>query len=233
MSGEFAGIDLLDVMDEAVNYNRFLLDEIVRFADGCQNVLDFGAGNGRFAAALRQMGYNVYAVEPDRRLRERLRELGIPAYERMEELPIAEFDYAFSLNVLEHVNDDVGVLKQLHQRLRPGGKLLIYVPAFAVLFSSNDARVGHVRRYSKGSLLPLIRAARFEIEAASYVDSLGFIAALVYRFLGDPSGNLTPRAVRAYDRWLFPLSLQLDKITGTAFGKNLLVRATKPSTAKQ
>jgi len=233
VSGEFQAVDLIDVMDEAANYNQFLLNEIIRFGGDCRSIIDFGAGNGRFSAALKNLGYDVHAVEPDWRLRERLQRDDVPAYERLQDLGLRQFDYVYSLNVLEHIDDDRAVLDEIYEHLRPGGKLLIYVPAFNVLYSSNDTRVGHVRRYSKHALLSLIRAAGFDISAAAYVDSLGFLVALSFRLIGNRSGNISARAVRVYDSILFPVSRALDRIFGVAIGKNLLVHAVRPGPANE
>jgi hypothetical protein len=73
-----------------------------------------------------------------------------------------------------------------------------------------------------------MRDAGFVIENAKYVDSLGFFAALGYRFFGNADGGLDLRAVRLYDRVVFPLSRALDRFTWRLFGKNLLVDAFKP-----
>ena len=120
------------------------------------------------------------------------------------------------------------MLPALRPRLAPGGRLLIYVPAFNLLYSANDERVGHVRRYRRAGLVELVRNAGFQVERASYVDSLGFFAALAYRFVGDPEGGLSVTSVRLYDSLLFPPSRLLDRVVGRWFGKNLLLTAVRP-----
>ena len=65
----FEAPDLIEVMEEAVRYNRFLIETLARWAEGTHRLLDFGAGNGRFCAALQQRDYATYAVEPDAELR--------------------------------------------------------------------------------------------------------------------------------------------------------------------
>ena len=80
-------------------------------------------------------------------------------------------------------------------------------------------------------LVQIVRQAGLQVEAARYADSLGFLAALVYRFAGDDSGVISPRSVRVYDRFLFPLSRRVDHLTLGSFGKNVLVVASKPEPA--
>jgi SAM-dependent methyltransferase len=219
--------DLLEVMEEAVRYNRFLVRLLVAWSEGTRRVLDFGAGNGHFVRALRAAGRCVHAVEPDAALRAGIERDGIPAHAGLDALGGQRFDAIYSLNVLEHIPDDRAALAALHERLEPGGRLLLYVPAFPILFSANDRRVGHVRRYRRGPLVAALREAGFEVERSAYVDVLGFPAALLYRAFGDPEGGLDPRTVRLYDTLVFPLSRVLDRALDRVLGKNLLVVASR------
>jgi SAM-dependent methyltransferase len=230
MSGgrAFEAPDLIEVMEEAVNYNRFLIDQLMTWGGDLSSVLDFGAGNGRFAAALHEQRLNVHAVEPDPGLRGKIEAKGVLSYESLEQAGEQQFQGIYSINVLEHLEDDVGFLKQFYKCLEPGGRLFIYVPAFQVLFSANDERVGHVRRYRKSILVDRVREAGFEVNQARYVDSIGFIAGLGYRFFGNEDGGLDLRAVRLYDRVVFPMSRLFDHITWPFLGKNLLVCGVRP-----
>lgn len=225
----FEAPDLIEVMDEAVRYNRFLVDELACWGDGARRLLDFGAGNGRFATALAERGFLMHAVEPDAALREAIAAKGVSARESLEAFPADQrFDGIYSVNVLEHVTDDRALLRAFRERLVPGGRLLSYVPAFPVLFSANDRRVGHLRRYRMRGLVEAVRAAGFHVESARYVDSLGFPAGLWYRYLGNRDGGLDVGAVRLYDSLVFPVSRWLDRLLQRVVGKNLLVVAVRP-----
>ncbi len=231
MNRAFEAPDLIEVMDEAVRYNRFLTDRIVAWASGAEEVLDFGAGNGRFCLAVDERGIHVRAVEPDPELRAGIAARGVGAVSSLEEVASGSVDAVYSINVLEHIEDDEAVLRALADRLRPHGRLLLYVPAFQVLFSANDLRVGHVRRYRREELARRVRDAGFRIESAHYVDSIGFAAGLAYRFLGNPDGDLDVRAVRLYDRFAFPLSRLLDLVLRRWVGKNLVLMAVRANGA--
>jgi SAM-dependent methyltransferase len=232
----YSGVDNLEVMSEAENYNRFLLAIVRRHAPPGHRVLDFGAGAGQFAVPLRQLGLDITALEPDAGLRQRLAGGGVAAVAAPEQLADRHFGYIYTLNVLEHIPDDVAALQALRTKLVPGGTLLVYVPAFPVLYTSMDARVGHVRRYTRHSLLTCVRAAGFKVERCSYVDSLGFFATLLFKLIGDGSGTVNRTALRLYDRAVFPLSRLLDSVAQYCFGKNLLLIArteTESPTAAQ
>jgi putative flippase GtrA/predicted SAM-dependent methyltransferase len=223
----YTGRDNLEVMRHAERYNAWLVDLVLRHAPADAHALDFGAGSGTFAAKLHRMGLRLICMEPDTVLRTQLRESGLEAVGSLEDVQDASFDYIYSLNVLEHIDDDLFALRQLRSKLRPGGLLLVYVPALPVLYSAMDRKVGHRRRYRRTPLIRLVNEAGFEVRVARYADSLGFLAALVYRIAGDESGNIDTRQLEFYDRNVFPVSLVLDKICARICGKNLLVIAQR------
>ena len=224
----YTGVDNLEVMQEAVNYNRYLLDTVRTFAPAGGKVLDFGAGGGQFAAPLKDLGMDITALEPDQLLQQRLRAKGLRAVGSTDDVTDGSLDFIYTLNVLEHIDDDVGALRALHAKLINNGKLLIYVPAFPILYTSMDAKVCHVRRYTRATLTSSVRAAGFHIDRVEYVDSIGFFATLLFKLIGNKDGNVSVAALKLYDRAVFPLSRALDLITRRWFGKNLLMTCTKP-----
>lgn len=222
--GAYTGTDNLAAMEHARNYNRHLTDLLRRFASG-NRVLDFGAGTGTFAKHIAADGLSVQCVEPDAMLRQRLAAAGLSCVAALPEIADRSVDFVYSLNVLEHIEDDLAVLRELHRCLKPRGRLLLYVPAFQLLYSAMDRKVGHFRRYRKGQLVDKLARAGFDVHVARYVDSIGFLVTLLYKAIGSRSGELDAFSVRLYDRWLFPASRRLDRLSGRVFGKNLLVVA--------
>jgi SAM-dependent methyltransferase len=220
------GAENLEAMASADNYNRFLVDCVQCEADPGQPVLDFGAGAGLHARALRAHGFQVSCVEPASALRARMNDDGITAVARLDDCDQQRFGTVYSLNVLEHIEDDAAALRQIHDLLLPAGKLVLYVPAFMFLFTKMDRRVGHFRRYRRGQLEQLVRAAGFRVSRSEYVDSAGFAATLLYRLTGR-DGAISCRSVVLYDRVIFPLSRVVDHVTHPYFGKNVLVVANR------
>ena len=132
--------------------------------------------------------------------------------------------------MLEHIEDDVQALSDLCNSLSDNGTLVIYVPAFQILFSDLDRKVGHYRRYQKRELKYKLRNSCFKIEKIEYVDSIGFFAAFAIRLLGwRELGNLgNSRSLRFYDKFIFPISKSMDFIGFKyLFGKNLYVVGRK------
>jgi len=223
----YTGVENLEVMQVAVKYQRFLLD-IVAAAAGPPSsgpLLDFGTGAGTYALGMRERGYEVVCVEADAGLCQRVGDLGFNAFASLDEIEPASVSTAYTLNVLEHIDDDVGALRGLHRVIRPDGLLVVYVPAFEILFTAMDERVGHVRRYRKRQLVERVEQAGFRIRRCAYADSLGFLASLAYRAVGNRDGRLNERSVALYDRAVFPVSRVLDRAVDQWFGKNVVLVA--------
>jgi SAM-dependent methyltransferase len=223
----YTGVDNLEVMQEAVNYNRYLLDTVRKYAPARARVLDFGAGSGQFAAPLSAQGLDLTALEPDQLLQQRLRARGLRVAGTLDELADGAFEYIYTLNVLEHIEDDAAALRCLHAKLTDRGRLLIYVPAFPVLYTSMDAKVGHVRRYTRETLMRRVTEAGFRIERVAYADSVGFLATLLFKAIGNKEGNVSLGALKFYDRLIFPISRAFDLGAQRWFGKNLLLICAK------
>jgi SAM-dependent methyltransferase len=228
MISDYSGIDILDLMDIAgKNYNRFLTNSIVKHSNKVRKMLDFGAGTGTFARRLRDRDVDVHCVEPDIHLRRQLSEAGFRVFESLDETPFASFDFVYLLNVLEHIENDLQAMAAIKERLKPGGKVLVYVPAFQFLYSAMDRKIGHIRRYTVGSLVSVICQAGLQVEFSRYADSLGFFAAMLYLRFGSKKGDLSRFPLLLYDRFLFPLSLLLDLIFCRLFGKNVILLAKR------
>jgi SAM-dependent methyltransferase len=226
---QYTGLDNLEVILDAVNYNRFQVDEIVKAAGNEKNVVDFGAGIGTFAKMVAARGLHVVCVDQDARLRERLQRDGFEVHSTVDEFPDNSVAFIYSLNVLEHIEDDGAVLRALYAKLTPGGRLFLYVPAFMCLWSSLDVKVEHFRRYYRRSLAQAVEQAGFHVRKAIYADSAGFLTTLIFKLVGNKQGNVNRTALWIFDRILFPSGRLLDRL-GFQYvcGKNVILLAEKP-----
>lgn len=222
----YEGGQVLETMDDAVVMRRYWLELVRRALPAGGRVLDFGAGRGGFASEVHGAGFQVTCLEPDVEQRALIAARGLPLVSRLEDVPTASFDGVYAINVLEHLEDDAAVVAQWRRVLRPGGVALAYVPALPLLWTRFDERVGHRRRYTKRSLTALF-VDGFEVRQAAYADVLGVPATLAYKALDRSDGALNPRALRLYDRAVFPLSRAADRLTQRFVGKNVYVVATR------
>jgi SAM-dependent methyltransferase len=214
----------------ARNYNDWLFERARPHLG--RRVLDAGAGIGTFTALAAATGADVTALEPDPSFVARLRELeGVSVVQApAEAIPpgLGGFDSILCLNVLEHVRDDEAALRGFHDSLRPGGAVLLLVPAHAWLYGGYDRAAGHERRYGARTLRARLRAAGFEVETLRHVNPLGGLGWLVRVRLrrGDewPSGSF-----RTFDR-LVPALRHLDRVP-LPFGLSIWAVARRPSDA--
>ena len=219
----YTGKDNLEAMREAKNYNNYLISNIIKFLPSKnKNILDFGAGSGTYAEMLKDLGYRVDCLEPDMELAKELRSKGFKVFQELEQIKTNSYDLIYSLNVFEHIKDDVDVASKLKSIANKDAIILIYVPAFQILYSSMDKLVGHYRRYDKKRLLNKI-GSNNQIILIKYCDPIGYIAALIFKFIGSKEGTISKGMVRLYDKFIFPISSLIEKFTSKFFGKNLLL----------
>jgi SAM-dependent methyltransferase len=102
-----------------------------------------------------------------------------------EQLPYQpeSFDLVTGLDVVEHLDDDLAGLRELHRVLRPGGRALLFVPAFMFLWGVQDDISHHRRRYTLSSLRNVVTRAGFDVERMSYVNITFFLPILLGRML--------------------------------------------------
>ena len=227
----YQGDENLETMTVAVNYNNFLTKEIHKYAPKQirKKVFDFGAGRGQFTNIWGNFDVDISAIEIDPRLQRHLKDMNITVT-NLDQIPHSVADYIYSINVLEHIEDDEVILMSLFSRLKENGVLLIYVPAFELLWTPMDDAVGHVRRYSKLEIETKLRKSGFEVQKSMYVDCAGFFATLLMKLFMNSEGTLKVGLVKAYDRYCFPLSRVLDTLFFRFFfGKNIEIIAKKPA----
>lgn len=156
-------------------------------------VLEAGCGYGGNLAMLETLG-EVDAFEFDDTARAHAAALSRRkvAYGRLpDDIGFAQdrFDLIAMLDVLEHIDDDVGSLRALGERLAPDGRLLLTVPAVPWLWSDHDVIHQHKRRYTRALLLERLHEAGFEAVGIGYFNTLLFPLALVQRLVARVLGG--------------------------------------------
>ncbi len=225
----YAGIEALRSTEVCLkNYNRDLIDKFLAFLNSKGTILEFGAGIGTLAVLwAEKTGKKPDCFEIDQTQREMLCQRGFSSYSDFSELPKI-YEGIYTSNVLEHIENDLQALKNLSSILKPGGILVIYVPAFQCLYSVMDQALGHYRRYNKKELLEKLAQANYEIVYSSYSDSVGFFASIFLKFKKSLSTTEERKIFAIYDRFIYPLSKILDRLGFQyLFGKNLFVVAKK------
>jgi SAM-dependent methyltransferase len=236
--GDYDGHDL-EALADIPNYQRWILQHFGAHLRG--RVLEIGAGIGTYAHLYLDNVDSAVLLEPAKNLTtqltqsfrgsDKVRIVSRPLTEACEdgysELQAGSFDAILSINVLEHVDDDLGMLRTACELLRPGGTLLLFVPALGWLYGSLDRLVEHRRRYSLRQLRALLDSARFETFQMRYFDRLGvlpwFITGRILR-----QRRFSRGAAQVYDRVAVPLGATVERWITPPLGKNLLALARRP-----
>jgi SAM-dependent methyltransferase len=149
----------------------------------CQ-VLDAGCGSGRTMDELSRYGrVSGFDLNPLGVSYAQARGHGDVHRARVEEIPWPDesFDLITCLDVIEHTPDDVASLRELRRVARPGGALLVTVPAYQLLWSSHDVANHHYRRYRSPRLLAAAREAGWEPRGWTYFNSILLAPAAMVR----------------------------------------------------
>ena len=209
---------VLESLSSAVNYRRWILELAAPWMG--KDPIELGSGNGDYAAEWASTGRRITAseAEPARleELRRRftddpfvtVRRLALPSHEN------GSYSATLAVNVLEHIEDDLAALVGMRSLVRPGGHVILFVPAFPVAMSRFDREVGHFRRYRAGDLGRRLEAAGFAVQRLHYVNAPGLLAWLLLMRLGGRRPGegfplrvferLVPLLRRAEGRWRPP-----------------------------
>ena len=188
---------------------QVLADLIRRLAQPPPNaaILEIGCGTGHNLSMLDRFGH-VDALELDdevrsvaeRRLGRQVMSAPLP---ELAGVPQRHYDLIGAFDVIEHIDDDHSALASIASRLKPGGKLVMTVPAHQWMWSAHDVVNHHKRRYSKRALKRLIAASPMRLEASGYFNSLLFPVAVAERLSSRIRGkdeadlSVPPRPINA------------------------------------
>ena len=174
---------------------EILSDYLTRFGDipDGARILEIGCGTGHNLPMLAEFG-EIDAIEIDEtaaaKASERLgKKVGSSPLPELEGVQPGSYDLVAVLDVVEHVEDDVAALKAIATALKPGGKILITVPAHQWMWSAHDVVNHHKRRYSKGTLTAALEKAGLTWRKLHWFNSLLFPVAVAARFAGKLMGK--------------------------------------------
>jgi len=157
-----------------------------RVTDRRPRILDVGCGTGANLLMLSKYG-DAEGVDISEDALAFCRERGLDKVKlgAGEELPYENgtFDLVTAFDVVEHMDDDLAGLKEMRRVLRPGGRVLLFVPAFMFLWGLQDDVSHHRRRYRMSELRRALEEAGFEIERTTYANITFFLPILLMRKL--------------------------------------------------
>lgn len=223
----------LESLESAVNYHAWLASLAVPYLG--DDPIEMGSGLGDYAQRWLASGApKVTATELDPSrvayLTTRLASEPRVHVKRMDVMAPDPGAHSclVAFNVLEHIENDVAALRGAHAVLRPGGYVVMLVPAFPFAMGKFDREVGHFRRYKRKTLRAAYEAAGLEVEKIHYVNMPGllswFAAVRVLRM--TPSDGL---AVRLWDRFITPRARAWEAKHRPPFGQSVLCVGRVPT----
>lgn len=228
-------------------YAQTKYDILLDYLQGHSNlrILNAGCGSGELSIRLAAAGHRVEGIDPE------------PAYIELARLNAAQasvkgcrfsvsfiesyhgpsdFDCVIATDVLEHIKDDRTAFGKLISHVKPGGIVLITVPAGQWLFGYHDEQLGHFRRYCRSTLQTLVRS-ECDVNALRYFGfSLSPVGLVFSKLLRRPypvaeSGDKKKRPIQ---EWILRSLLQIDRRLPVPFGTSLLFKGIrKISTRKE
>ena len=151
---------------------------VLKLLSGCRpgRVVEVGSGAGAMLADLSRLGFRCDALESSAQARELARIVNanddrVAIHDAAPADWAGAFDTVLAMEVLEHIEDDSGALRSWAEWLRPGGVLLLSVPAHPRMWNASDVWAGHYRRYTRDGLRRVVEAAGFAIE---HLECYGF-----------------------------------------------------------
>jgi len=191
-------------------------------------ILDVGCGTGANLLMLSKYGdAEGVDISPDALSFCRERGLDKVKLGAAEELPYDDgtFDLVTALDVVEHMDDDLACLREMRRVLRPGGRVLLFVPTFMFLWGVQDDVSNHRRRYRLPQLHRVLEQAGFEVERSTYANITFFMPILLIRQLMRVTGlktqsenNINVSSLNGVLGWLFGLESTVLRYVNIPFG---------------
>lgn len=203
-------------------------------------IVDLGCGTGANLEVLSQYGVAT-GVDFSPEALSFCRKRALPRLMRAngQELALAtgSVDLMTAMDSLEHIPDDVATLRECYRALKPGGTMLVTVPAFGFLWSEHDEALQHLRRYSAAELTNKLRLAGFTVGKVTHVLFLLFLPVVAMRLVQNfTKKNVVPRTsivmlpwlLNTLLLWINRLEMFLLRFLDLPVGVTIVALATKP-----
>jgi SAM-dependent methyltransferase len=218
-----------EAMPHAHNYHRWVFDSFARYLTPT-TALEVGSGHGAYSRLLAKTMDSVIVsdIDPEAidRIRSELSGVSNVEYRAMDGIDPGllgrRVDNVVLVNLLEHIRNDGDLLARCYGSLREQGRVVVFSPAFPLLFSRMDKDAGHYRRYTRRGLVDIVRKAGFEVMAAKFFNAVGFFGWYANKLMDSPINSRgTNSQIHLYNR-LIPWTKRVDTFM-PFLGQSLLV----------
>ena len=224
----------LEVLADLPNYYSWIVDHFRPYLKGC--TMEIGTGIGTISKLIFNDVEELILVEPSAHLTEYLppsisNSPKVSIYnetleQHLPQMPNQSCDTVIMVNVLEHIENDGAAIEALHRILKPGGHLLLFVPALQFLYSALDREHGHFRRYHLAPLEYKLNSFGFSIQESRYFDIVGVFPWWLINTLGKKT-NFNLALAKVYDQYFIPITKVFESFIPPPFGKNIMIIAER------
>lgn len=214
---------------DANNYMSWVISGFRNHLRG--KIIEVGIGHGSYCTELSDYG-EYLGLDLDEKSVEdaarrfpssRFAQCDILDISRLESVVGGKADSILSVNVLEHIEDDQRAIANLISVLKPGGHVMLSVPALPFLYNDLDRLAGHVRRYTLQRFRMLLEQQPVEIVRLCYFNPIGGLGWGLNSLKRHSSLNsdAVNGQIRFFDRYVLPVSRVLDPLFRPVFGQSV------------
>ncbi len=232
-SSPYALTHSLDLLSDTYHYNHWIFSLLRPFLG--DSICEIGAGTGNLSRFMLN-STKLVCIEPEPEYASDLRALS-SVHLNMSLFAGSLEDYAsheprtelvdsiVCVNVLEHIKEDAAALRMMGTLVKPNGVILIFVPACPWAFGALDLALGHYRRYTRKSLVAVVRESQLQVVRSQYVN---FIGAFAWWWYSRVRGNvkIDAKGARLFDRFV-PYVSAVERLVPTSVGQSLFVALKK------
>jgi SAM-dependent methyltransferase len=238
-NSDTTGLQTLDIIGKADRFNHWMYSAIRPFCQG--KILEIGSGVGNISSYFIGDGLNIHLSDIRQEYCEFLqfKFAGSPHLIGINQLDLIhanftisyahlleKFDTVFFLNVLEHIYDHGLAVANAQKLLKPGGKLIILVPAYPILFCHIDEGLVHYRRYTAGTLKKVLLENNYKLLKVFHFNAVGIFAWLIAGKILQKK-NIEEGKMSLFNRFV-PVFKFFDWISFRKIGLSLIIVASKP-----
>lgn len=230
---KYKGLKTLEVLEGADNYNSWIAGRLKEHI--ISPAIEIGAGTGNISSYFTNLtDLTITDADPELVLQLKDR-FGINFSIKFKVLDISKkislvdtekYKTVYSINVLEHIEDDMKALKNMYRLLKKNGKIVLLVPAKKNAFTKLDKKLGHFRRYEMSELKVKLEESGFKLNELNYFNITGLLSWVVRDKITREHNHLKSSHVKIFD-WIVPFLKFLEPKNNLPVGISLIAVATK------
>jgi SAM-dependent methyltransferase len=235
---DIEGLETLNVVGQADNFNKWMFDTVAPYCTG--EILEIGSGTGNISSYFLNSGHRIclsdirenYCGLLQKQFKGHKNLIDIvqfdlvhPEFDTVYAHLLERFDTVFALNVVEHIEDDNLAIANCRKLLKPGGTVIILVPAYQWLYNNFDKELYHYRRYVRKSLSSLLQKNCFTVTRSMAFNTFGILG---WYFSGSVlKKKIIPEGQMKLYNKLVPFIKLFDKAVNKQFGLSVIAIGKK------